>query len=65
MASKKTRANLSDLQRFEVMLLRKRRAAAVRKLAKKFSKEGGASKLKGAANKAAAVAKVANAGKKK
>ena len=34
-----TRANLNDLQRFEVMLLRKQRAHAVRKLAKKFNKE--------------------------
>ena len=32
-ARRSTRANLSDLQRFEVMILRKRRAAAARKLA--------------------------------
>ena len=47
-ARRSTRANLNDLQRFEVMLLRKKRSAAVRKLAKKFVKEGGAAK-KGAA----------------
>lgn len=37
-AQRQTRASLNDLQRFEVMLLRKRRSAAVRKLAHKLSK---------------------------
>lgn len=35
LAQRKTRAELTDLQRFEVMLLRKRRSFEVRKLVKK------------------------------
>ena len=52
-----TRSNLTDLQRFQVMLLRKQRSAAVRRLAKK--------NLKADAPKAGAKAGAKGAAKKK
>jgi large subunit ribosomal protein L14e len=56
-AKHNTRANLNDLQRFQVMLLRKQRSAAVRRLAKK--------NLKADAPKAGAKAGAKGAAKKK
>ena len=44
LARRQTRTSLNDLQRFEVMLLRKRRAVALRKLAKKNFKAAASAK---------------------
>mmetsp|Transcript_10905 Transcript_10905/g.14702 ORF Transcript_10905/g.14702 Transcript_10905/m.14702 type:complete len:133 (-) Transcript_10905:278-676(-) len=39
LAKKETRANLTDLQRFQVMINRKRKAAAIKKTVKAISKK--------------------------
>ena len=39
LAKRETRANLSDLARFQVMINRKRRSAAIRKASKVISKK--------------------------
>ena len=39
LAKRETRANLNDLQRFQVMINRKRRSAAIRKASKAISKK--------------------------